>query len=193
MLKSIQELVKKSDFKSLRQVRYWCQDETRYGLKTLSSRRLTVKGVKPIGKVQWLRKNFYLYGLVEPQIGENFFFEFSHLDLICFEKFLELFSQSYPDDLHIIELDNGSFHSSLQLQIPDNIILLFQPAHTPQVNPIERLWLEIKKELVWKLFDNLDELRLAVSNILNKLSQKVVASITGWNFIIHALSVAHIK
>jgi len=148
---------------SWRQVRYWCQDETRVGLKTISSRRLTLFGVKPIGKVQWERKNFYLYGIVEPKTGESFFFEFSRLDLICFEKFLELFSQSYPEDLHMIQLDNGCFHSSLELQIPDNIILLFQPAHSPQVNPIERLWEEMKKELSWKLFDSLDELRVAVS------------------------------
>jgi hypothetical protein len=34
-------------------VRYWCQDETRLGLKTLTGRKLTLKGVKPIGIVGW--------------------------------------------------------------------------------------------------------------------------------------------
>ncbi|HCF29934.1 MAG TPA: hypothetical protein DEV81_22655 [Cyanobacteria bacterium UBA11049] len=105
---------------------------------------------------------------------------------------MQLFSQSYPDDLHIIQLDNGSFHSSLQLEISNNIILLFPLAHTPQVNPIERLWTEIKKQLNWHLFDSLDELRVAVSDILKKLSQKRIASVTGWDFIINTLSVAAI-
>jgi len=50
----------------------------------------------------------------------------------------------------------------------------------------------MKKELSWKLFDSLDELRVAVSYILKKLSQKVIASVTGWDFIIDALSVADI-
>ncbi|KAB8334747.1 IS630 family transposase, partial [Scytonema tolypothrichoides VB-61278] len=35
------------------------------------------------------------------------------------------------------------------------IVLLFQPPYSPQVNPIERLWKELKKRLKWKLFDNL--------------------------------------
>jgi transposase len=142
--------------------------------------------------VQWQYKTFYLYGAVEPQSGESFFFEFCHLDTICFEKFLELFSQTYPEDLHIIQVDNGSFHSSLQLQLPDNIILLFQPSHSPQLNPIERLWEEIKEKLSWELFDNLETLRVAVENILAKLSQKVIASVTGWDFILEALSVSGI-
>lgn len=142
--------------------------------------------------MQWQYKTFYLYGVVEPRSGESFFFEFCHLDTICFEKFLELFSQAYPEDLHIIQVDNGSFHSSLQLHLPDNIILLFQPSHSPQLNPIERLWEEIKEKLSWELFDDLEALRVAVENILAKLSQKVIASVTGWDFILEALFVSGI-
>jgi len=33
------------------------------------------------------------------------------------------------------------------LSIPENIVLLFQPSYSPEVNPIERLWLELKKQL----------------------------------------------
>jgi putative transposase len=78
------------------------------------------------------------------------------------------------------------------LHLPDNIILLFQPSHSPQLNPIERLWEEIKEKLSWELFDNLEALRAAVENILAKLSQKVIASVTGWDFILEALSVSGI-
>jgi hypothetical protein len=52
---------------------------------------------------------------------------------VCFEKFLELFATAYPEDLHIIQLDNGGFHSSLNLSIPENVILLFQPAYSPEI------------------------------------------------------------
>ena len=50
-------------------VRYWCQDETRLGLKTIQRRKITAKGVKPIGQVQWHREAMYLYGMVEPKTG----------------------------------------------------------------------------------------------------------------------------
>ena len=71
-------------------VRFLYQDETRIGLKTISGRKITVRGVKPIGKVQWKFQATYIYGVVEPKTGEHFFYEFTHLNSQCFEIFLEL-------------------------------------------------------------------------------------------------------
>ena len=99
-------------------MRYWSQDESRIGLHTIQRRKLTGRGIKPQGKVQWDFTYMWLYGAVEPLTGESFFYEFTHLDTVCFEKFWELFASRYPADLHIIQVDNGGFHSSLNLSIP---------------------------------------------------------------------------
>lgn len=112
------------------------------------------------------------------------------MDTACFEKFLELFSQSYPNEIHLIQLDNGRAHLGLDLSIPDNIILLFQPPYCPEVNPIERFWKEVKKFLKNKVFDSLDFLRKKLADILAEFSQDNIASITGYSFILEALSVA---
>jgi transposase len=87
---------------------------------------------------------------------------------VCFEKFLELFASKYPLDLHIIQVDKVGFHNSLNLSIPENVILLFQPAYSPEVNPIERLWGYIKEQLKWLRFEQIEELRA----LLSKKSQK---------------------
>ena len=52
-------------------LKYWCQDETRIGLKTIERKKTTALVVKPIGKVQWNLKAYYLYGAVAPQTGES--------------------------------------------------------------------------------------------------------------------------
>ena len=57
-----------------RQVRYFCADESRFGLKTLIGRVITLLGVKPIAPVQWPRDNFWLYGAVEPDSGAHLFY-----------------------------------------------------------------------------------------------------------------------
>lgn len=101
--------------------------------------------------------------------------------------------QAYPDEIHIIQVDQGRFHSCELLQVPESVILLFQPAHSPELNPIERLWKEIKKYLRWQSFDTLDELRTALAQILDKLTDSVVASVSGWDFILEALSVSGIS
>ena len=57
-------------------IRYGCQDESRFGLKTLTYRVITALGIKPRGLVQWPFEAFYTYGAVEPLTGESFFLIF---------------------------------------------------------------------------------------------------------------------
>jgi len=72
------------------------------------------------------------------------------------------------------------------------VILLFQPAYSPEVNPIERLWGYIKDQLKWLRFEQIEELRAAVQKELNKLTNEVISSLTGWQFILEAISVAQL-
>ena len=122
----------------------------------------------------------------------KFFYEFTHLDTVCFEKFLELFASKYPADLHIIQVDNGGFHSSLNLSIPENVVLLFQPAYSPEVNPIERRWGYLKEQLKLLRCEQIEELRESVRKELKKLTKEIIASLTGYPFILDALSVAEL-
>ncbi|WP_206757315.1 hypothetical protein [Coleofasciculus sp. FACHB-1120] len=87
------------------------------GLITLWARKLTLKGVQPVGIEQWCFDDFWLYGLIEPMTGESFFDEFCHLDSICFEKYLELFAEKFPEDFHVVQLDNGPLHQAYDLAI----------------------------------------------------------------------------
>ncbi|NEQ27559.1 MAG: IS630 family transposase, partial [Microcoleus sp. SIO2G3] len=135
-----------------RSIRYFAQDESRFGLKTLMGRLITASGSKPIGQWQWLFKAFWLYGAVEPATGESFFLQFSHVDTVCYQAFLDEFSKTYCDSLNILQVDNGRFHTSADLVVPENVILLFQPAYCPELNPIERLWQHLKADLKWVSF-----------------------------------------
>jgi transposase len=157
---------------------------------TLLGRRLTLKGVKPLALFQWPRQAIWLYGLVAPVTGESFFYEYSHLDGRCFEHFLHLFSEAFPDKLHIIQLDGAPAHIAQGIEIPDNIVLLFQPPHSPELNPIERLWLDLKLDLRGENFESLDHLRAAVSEILGYMTPDWIRSLTQYSYIMDALSAA---
>ena len=98
---------------------------------------------------------------------------------MCFEKFLELFASECPEDLHLIQVDKVGFHNSLNLSIPENFILLFQLAYSPEVNPIERLWGYVKEQLKWLRFERIEEVIAAVQKELKKLTKEVIASLTG--------------
>ncbi|NEN99752.1 MAG: hypothetical protein F6K50_31035 [Moorea sp. SIO3I7] len=85
-------------------------------------RRLTLKGVKPVHSHQLNFQDFWIYGSVEPKQGRSFFYEFSHLDAGCFNKYLSLLSQEFPDEVLIILIDNAPGHTSHEIEVPDNSI-----------------------------------------------------------------------
>lgn len=171
-----------------RPIRYFAQDESRFGLHSLIGRAITACGVKPIGPWQWLFKAFWLYGAVEPATGASFFLQFSHVDTECYQRFLNEFSQAYPDSLNILQVDNGRFHKGKGLVVPENIVLLFQPPYCPELNPIERLWEHLKADLKWASFKTLAQLQTKVDQLLAELTPEVTASVTGYPFILEALS-----
>lgn len=192
-----------------------CQDETRLGLKTIAGRLITASGVKPVGLSQWQRDNFYLYGVVEPLTGYSFFYEFSHLDGDCFQKFLELLCANLGDDVAVIQFDQGSFHKIKTLDCPENIIPIFQPPHSqatfwdassavgvlprrhareaspqklaPELNPIERFWEFIKSKLQWENCKTLAQLRQKLAEILETITPEIITSLTSYEFILEAL------
>ena len=127
---------------------------------------------------------------MEPGTGEHFFFEFTHLNSACFQIFLNLVSQHFADSVLIIPVDNGGFHKAKRLKIPKNIILMFQPSHSPELNPIEQVWQHLKRGLRWKLPANLNELRECIRERLEEMTEQVIASIVRRKYILDALSVA---
>jgi len=56
------------------------------------------------------------------------------------------------------------------------------------LNPIERLWEHLKADLKWALFKTLAQLQTKVDRLLADLTPEVIASITGYSFILDALS-----
>ncbi|OUL24033.1 DDE endonuclease [Nostoc sp. RF31YmG] len=164
-----------------------CQDESRFGLQTIPGRLITTAGIKPIGSTQWKRDNFFLYGVVEPLTGESFFYEFSHLDSDCFQAFINLVSEMLADSVAVMQMDQASFHRARQIDWPENIIPIFQPAQSPELNPIERFWEYLKAQLQWQNCSTLNQLRDRLTKIIQHLTPECVASLTGWEFITAAV------
>jgi transposase len=168
-------------------VRIWCQDESRFGLITMPCRIITLKGVKPIGKKEWKRGNFYVYGVVEPATGEQYYQKNARVDSNCFQEFLNGFGQRYLDYFNLIIMDNGSFHKALLLDWDDHVMPIYLPAYSPELNSIERLWLYVKKDLKWENFTNLERLKEQIDIIIKSLTNEEVLSLCGWDYIREAL------
>jgi transposase len=170
-----------------RPVRLFGLDERRFGLLPIQRRRLTLTGVKPWGAVQYRFENFSVYGAVEPTTGESFFLELPSLNSPNFQIFLNEFSHGYQETLNIVLLDNGSGHTAKSLVIPDNVGCLFWPPYSPELNPIERLWQEVKAQLAWLVATALDELAHHAALIITQYSRATIRSLTSYPYLVQAV------
>ena len=137
---------------------------------------LTARGVKPIVKYQQAFKNTYLYGSFSPIDGSSFVWEVEGVDTLIFEAYLKDFSAYKPDEFKIVVIDNAGFHSTLNIEVPENIALIRIPPYTPELNPAEKVWQYLKERFKNKTLGNIKELK-------KWLHQMVVQEITSQNVI----------
>jgi len=88
------------------------------------------------------------------------------------QEFLDQFSKNLPkDEVAAMYADQAGWHGAKDLRVPDNVILLKLPPYSPELNPIERVWLYLKERfLSHRLHDDYDAIVDAACNAWNRLT-----------------------
>jgi len=171
-------------------VKVFAQDETRLGLQPLLRRRITACGVQPVATV-WPRfDNFYLFGAVEPTTGDSFFLELPLLNSAMFQLWLDDFAQTFAASFNLLVLDNGAFHTAKALRWPPNVATVPFPPYSPALNPMERLWRDLKDQLATSVAKTLDALSDTVCSVMQRYSQAALQSLTGFAYFVQAVQTA---
>ncbi len=169
-------------------VKVFAQDESRFGLLTVRRRRLTARGVQPVGIVQHTFESFYVYGAVAPTTGEQFFLHRSGLNSVHFQVFLDALAQAYPHPLNVLVLDTSGAHTAKRVIIPANVRLVLLPPYTPELNPMERVWRALKDELAWLHFADLETQQAHVAAILRTYDAATLQSLTAYRYFVEAVN-----
>ena len=101
-------------------------------------------------------------------------------------NYLEDFSKHKPEELKIIVIDNAAFHSTKDIDLPQNIVLMPISPYCPELNPAEKVWQWMKDKIAMKIYDTLDILENKMDNLINTLEGELVKSITGYEFYLNA-------
>lgn len=118
---------------------------------------------------QMIREYIYAYSALSPQTGDCF----SMISPLCntdaMNEFLQQLASQYHHYRIILILDKAGWHISRSLQIADNIKMLHLNPYSPEQNPVELLWREIRRKYCHnKIFNSLDDventLELALLN-----------------------------
>lgn len=139
--------------------------------------------MKPICPFHQVFKSLYLFGVFSPLDGEKFMLEMPFCNADTFQIFLNEFSQQKTNELKLIILDNGAFHKAKKLAIPENIVLIFLPPYSPELNPAEKVWAKFKRNFSNRLFKSLDSLEIYLAELSNSLKASEVISICSFSYI----------
>ena len=142
----------------------------------------------------YVREFVCVYGSVSPCEGDLDWKISSQMNTQRMNDFLRQVSGKHPGDFIVMILDGASSHRGKDLVIPENVRLLPLPAYSPELNPQEHLWEEIReKEFPNRVFDSLEGVKKQLKSGLHRLARdrKRVRRITAWPWILTLILKAH--
>src|SRR3989440_9613746 len=147
------------------------QDEGRFGRISSPKRAWAPPGVRPKVPRQVIRESCYVYAAVAPEQGLMTSLILPSADTAMMNLFLAQVAQDFADYFIVMLVDQAGWHLAKDLQVPENIRLIFQPAYSPEVNPVEHLWEELREKYLHnRVFPSLDELIEVLCQGLNQLT-----------------------
>ena len=155
------------------------QDEAGFGRINKPKFCWCKKGVRPSVPCHHIREYRYAYGAVEPLTGESFFLVMPFCNTACMNVFLQELSKEYPNDIILLCCDGAAWHKSGTLIVPENIRLFYIPPYTPEMNPIEQIWRELRRiGFRNEVFPTLEKVVNRLCSAICSLTAEVTRSVT---------------
>jgi transposase len=147
------------------------QDEARFGRISEIQRCWAPAGMRPTVPHQIVRESVYAFAAVAPASGQMTTLVLPSANTDMMNLFLAQVSEDFADSLVVMQVDGAPWHTSPRLDVPENIRLIIQPAYSPQLNPVEHVWDDIReKEFPHVLHESLHAVEQAVSDGLRRLA-----------------------
>lgn len=168
------------------------QDEARFGLISEIRYCWCPKPIRPVCRVLVSQENTYAYGAVNVLDGRFESLVLPHCDTDCMQIFLDEISSRHTKDKILMVMDRAGWHRSKSLKVPSNMRLCFLPPYSPELNPVEHIWDELKeKNFHNRVFSSLNALEDHLVDVLRQLENtpETTKSIVSWPWIVDALMI----
>ncbi len=113
-----------------------------------------------------------IFTAVRPVTGEDFALVLPEVSTIAMAIFLEGFAGALPAHVHaVMALDQAGWHGSKKLTVPNNVSLAQLPPYSPELNPVERVWLFLRERfLSFRVLDDQEAVIDACCDAWNALA-----------------------
>lgn len=166
-------------------------DEMRYGLISNFKRSWSKIGERTIIDSQQSFDNRYLFSAVAPLSGNSFHLSgIDGFDTEAAHTFLLELKKQHKNKTVIVVWDNAPCHRPRIHREIQGLIVIFLPPYSPELNPVERFFEELRKATANRIFKTIAEQEKAIENKLNKITDNVGAmkQLLGYGWILDQCS-----
>ena len=165
-------------------------DEARFGRISDTRRCWCPKPIRPVCYAMVSQEYTYAYAAVSVSDGNMDSLILPHVNGECMQIFLDEVAARHLNDRIVMVLDGAGWHKRKSLMIPDNLRLLSLPPYSPELNPVEHIWDDLReKEFHNRVFDSIDSLEDHLEKALHDMEHDHdrIRSIVAWPWIINTL------
>src|SRR3989338_7983299 len=143
----------------------------RYGLISNFRRSGSKVGERTVIDSQQSFDNRYLFSAVSPLSCESFhLMGIDGFDSEAAHVFLVELKKKHRDKMVVLVWDNAPCHRPMTHREIPGLIVLFLPPYSPELNPAERFFGELRKATANQIFKSIDEQEKAIETRLNELA-----------------------
>jgi hypothetical protein len=167
------------------------EDEARFGRLNDPRRCWAPAGIRPRVGAQVVREYTHVFAAVSPADGTLDTLILPEADTGAMSLFLAEVSRRHPTEEILMILDGAGWHRAKALQVPANLRLLLLPPHSPELNPAEHVWEEIREKWFTNLvFADMNQVEQLLERALRALEDdpERMHSLTGFDWIIRGLA-----
>ena len=122
------------------------QDEARFGRISDPRACWAERPIRPNVKTQMIREYAYVFGAVSPHDGQHDSLVLPWANTEAMSFFLEEVSRRHPGEYILMFMDQAGWHKANALKIPHNMEIAFLPPYSPDLNPQEQIWDELREK-----------------------------------------------
>ncbi|HQH71496.1 MAG TPA: IS630 family transposase [bacterium] len=163
------------------------QDEGRFGRLSDPRHCWSPPGVRPEVGAQVVRESTFAFAAVSPHDGTLDSLLLPEVNAVMMSLLLAEVAARHAEEWILMVMDQAGWHIAQALKIPDHMRLIGLPPYSPQRNPVEHLWEEIREK--WfpnRVFDSLQAVENTLEDALATLEKDKprIARLTGFDWII---------
>lgn len=127
--------------------------------------------------------NSYLYTALSPLTGEDFHLLLPTMTSDLMFVFLTELKKNHPHQDVFVVLDNAPCHRRKDLHEIEGLTLIHLPPYSPELNPVERFFEEIRRATANRVFESLETCEEVITKAINSFTKEDLKQLLGYEWI----------